>query len=264
MKIKWYGTASLLLESGETRLAIDPYLKEYNKKLPPVDVQEVRDSDAIFITHPHFDHFKDIAVFTKNGGARTVYASENAIEQAYKNAIQTDCMVPMSANNSYTIGNFTVKTYHSRHCRFDARTVLGVVFSPRTYFKHAFRGVKLVKDFLAFRMRGDIYALEIFDEQSRVMVLGSAGYDPKECYPKGCDLLVFPYQGRADLHKQLEKFLQIFEPKGVLFDHFDDAFPPFTHTMNVKKGINVVKKHLPEGCVIVPQEGEWYEISRSQ
>ena len=58
MKLKWYGTASILLESGETRLLFDPYLHAFAEGAP-LPLAEARTADAIFITHPHLDHFDD-------------------------------------------------------------------------------------------------------------------------------------------------------------------------------------------------------------
>lgn len=259
MKIKWYGTASLLLESGETRLLFDPYLRR-NPALSPVDVAEARTADAIFITHPHFDHFIDIDAFTEEGGVRRVYVSENGIRIARENGCNTDCMVPMSADERFEVGPFTVKTYRSRHCIFDLWTVLGVALSPKTYFKYFKPGVKRIEETKRYRIYGDIYAIEVSDGGSRVMILGSAGYQGGVRYPKGCDLMIFPYQGRTGMHRYLKKFLPLFEPKGVMIDHFDNAFPPYTHRMNVKKFVPTVKKSLPEARTIIPEEGVWYKV----
>ena len=39
MRIKWYGTASLLIEGGATSVLVDPYLKLHNRKLFRVPVE---------------------------------------------------------------------------------------------------------------------------------------------------------------------------------------------------------------------------------
>ncbi len=257
MRIKWYGTASLLVESGESRILIDPYLKEHAKNRPPFDREDGKDVDAILITHPHFDHFKDISFFMEGV---PVHVSPNGLKQAEKNYISTDSMVPMSANETIKIGNLTVKTYASRHCVFDLATILRVAFSPRTYFGCFRAGISLIRDAYHFRCYDDIYAFEISDGEKRIVVLGSAGYLEEVDYPKDCDLLVFPFQGRSRMHRYLIRFLDVFRPKGVLIDHFDDAFPPFTHTMNIKKFAPILQKHLPGARAIVPEEGVFYEV----
>lgn len=256
MKMTWYGTASLMLESGGTRLLFDPYLKR-NPKLPPLPIDEANTADAVFITHPHFDHFIDIDSFSQG---KPVYVSENGIAIAAREGCKTEMMVPMSANEKFEIGPFTVITYQSRHCVFDVLTVLGVALSPRTYFRYFVPGVKRIRDTFRYVIGDDIYAFEVSDGEKRIMILGSAGLEERVEYPKGCDLLVFPFQGRAFMHKYMRRFLEVFEPKGVAIDHFDDAFPPYTHRMRVKKFASTVEECLPGARAIIPTEGEWFEV----
>lgn len=258
MRIKWYGTASLLLESGDMRLLIDPYLKNYNRSLYRIPMEEARTAQAIFITHPHLDHFGDVGAFTENA-VIPVFVSENGIRHAQKLKMNTDGMIPYSANEEIKIGNFTVHTYQSRHCVFDAATVLRVVFSPRTWL-HAVSCLKLIHDALKYKLRGDVYALRISDGERSVIVLGSAGMEESVPYPQGADLMIFPYQGRSRMHRYMINFLETFRPKKVMADHFDDAFPPLTHKENLEKFIPTVKKVLPDADAFIPQEGEWYEI----
>jgi len=256
MRIKWYGTASLLLEGGNTRILIDPYLKQYNPKLPRVPIEEAASADAAVITHPHLDHFRDIGAFLE-AGLKTVYVSANGIAHARENGIPAERMVPLSAGETVTVGEITVHTYQSRHCVFDAATLLGIVFSPRTYF-HAKKAVALLKETKRYKIKDDIYALAVSHGGKTVTVLGSAGMDKNTVYPQGSDLLVFPYQGRARMHRYMLPFLKKFQPKAVLADHFDDAFPPLTHKIRTKKFVTFAER---EGIkAIVPQEGEWYEI----
>lgn len=111
-----------------------------------------------------------------------------------------------------------------------------------------------------YKIDQDIYAFEISAEGKRVMVLGSAGMEKSVAYPKQADLFVFPYQGRARMDRYMIPFLDAFQPKAVMIDHFDDAFPPLTHRVNPKRFLPTVKKYLPNAKAFVPREGEWYEI----
>ncbi len=258
MRIKWYGTASLLVESGNTRLLIDPYLKQLNQTLYRIPMDEAKTADAIFITHPHLDHFGDIGAFTEDT-VIPVFVSENGILHAEKLGQNTDGMISYAANEEIKIGSFVIHTYQSRHCVFDVPTVLRVTFAPRTWL-HAIGCLKLCHHALQYKLQGDCYALHISDGEKSVFVLGSAGMEENVSYPQGADLLVFPYQGRSRMHKYMVKFLEAFRPKNVMADHFDDAFPPLTHRENMEKFAPTVKKILPDAEAIVPQEGEWYEI----
>lgn len=257
MKIKWYGTATLLIQSGGTRILFDPYLKR-NPKLPPVPVDEAATADAVFITHPHLDHFCDVDVFLE-AGAGAVYVSENGIARAAREGIDTSRMFPLRAGDGVRVGDMTVTAYQGRHCVFDAATVLGVALNPLTYTKLS-QGIRLLKQTKKFKITDDIYVLYVTDGKQTAAVLGSAGMDEETQYPTGADLLVFPYQGRARMHRYLEPFLERFRPKAVMIDHFDDAFPPLSKRVRTEKFIPAVMKKLPEATAIVPKEGVWYEV----
>lgn len=260
MRIKWYGTASLMIESGGSRILIDPYLKTHAKKLPPVPVDEATSADAIFITHPHFDHFQNIGEFAKNN-VKKIYVSQNGIQVAKKNKINTDLMSPLADGDIITVGDITVRAFTGRHCKFDLFTVLGVALNPLTYC-HLIKGITTIKNTFRFKMNAetDIFILEISSGGKRAVVLGSAGMDENTIYPDGADLLVFPYQGRTRMHMYIKKFLRVFNPKSVMLDHFDNAFPPFTHQVSTKKFIPAAEEVLPGIKAFVPTENEWYDI----
>lgn len=258
MKIKWYGTATLLIEGGGSRILIDPYLKQYNKKLLPVPVDEATTADAIFITHPHLDHFSQVNSFI-GGNVKRVYVSQNGIDIANKMGIYHEYMTPLDAGDEVAVGDITVRAYRSAHCKFDKATVLGIVFNPLTYF-HLNHTLALLKGMKNYKITDDIFALEICCEGKKVMVLGSAGMLGNQNYPKNADLMVFPYQGRARMHKYMLSFLQVFRPKAVMLDHFDNAFPPFTKRVKTGKFLPAAEGNFPQIKAFIPQENEWYEI----
>ena len=258
MKIAWYGTATLMLACGDTRILIDPYVRQYDKQQAPVPVDALSAADAVLITHPHLDHFADIGAFLA-AGAKEVYVSENGIRHAAAQGIPVGEMHPLAAGDVFRVGELTVRAYQSRHCRFDLWTVLSVALSPRTYL-HARDAVSLLKQTGKWKIKDDIFAFEISGGGKRVVVLGSAGMDEGTEYPKNADLLVFPYQGRAGMHRYMKRFLQRFRPRAVMLDHFDDAFPPLTHTIGTRKFVPAVKAFDRAMRAWVPEMGEWYEV----
>lgn len=259
MKIKWLGTASLMVEGGGTKILIDPYLRKLNKKLSPFPMEEAIGADCAIITHPHLDHFGDIGEFLDKG-LKKVFVSETGIEIAEKLDVNTDRLEKLGYGDSFTVGDIAVRTFRSKHCLFDSATVLGIVFSPRSYFR--LKAVRtLLRGIKDYKIdNSDICALEFRHEGKRIFVLGSAGLDENAVYPEGADLLVFPYQGRARMHRYMQPFLERLKPKAVMADHFDDAFPPFTHKINMKKFLPAVKEKLPSARAFVPEEGKWYEV----
>ena len=258
MKIAWYGTATLMLACGDTRILIDPYVRQYDKQQAPVPVDALSAADAVLITHPHLDHFADIGTFLE-AGAKEVYVSENGIRHAAAQGIPIGEMRPLAAGDEFRVGEMTVRAYQSRHCKFDLWTVLSVALSPRTYL-HAKDAVSLLKQTGKWKIKDDIFAFEISGGGKRVMVLGSAGMDEGTEYPKDADLLVFPYQGRMGMHRYMRAFLERFRPRAVMADHFDDAFPPLTHAISMRKFAPAAAKFDPSVRAFVPNPGEWYDV----
>ena len=257
MRFKWLGTATLLLEGGGTRLLIDPYGRPFAPQ-PPLPLEEARSAEAIFITHPHLDHFQDADVFSE--GERPVYVAQGGIELAHKNGMQTGCMYAAAPGDMIRVGGLSVGVFAARHCRFDAATISRVLFSPRTW-RHAKDAFALLGGARKFRIgRDDVLAFEIFDGEKRVLLFGSAGMCAGAAYPCGADLLIFPYQGRARMDREMLPFLDALKPKAVTIDHFDDAFPPITHRINAKRFVPAVKKRLPEASAFVPEENIWYDV----
>ena len=101
---------------------------------------------------------------------------------------------------------------------------------------------------------------EISGGGKRVIVLGSAGMDRGTEYPTGADLLVFPYQGRAGIHRYMRRFLRRFRPAAVMADHFDDAFPPVSRSVNTKSFKKRMDERFPRIRVAKPAAGKAVEL----
>jgi L-ascorbate metabolism protein UlaG (beta-lactamase superfamily) len=88
MKITKFGHSCLLVEEGEARIMIDP--GNWNK-----GHTEVKDLDAIFITHKHGDHAKpeDIKmILSKNNGVK-IYSNDHVLEEMAKHDIKVERFV---------------------------------------------------------------------------------------------------------------------------------------------------------------------------
>ena len=257
MRFKWLGTATLLLEGGGTRLLIDPYGRPFAPQ-PPLPLEEARSAEAIFITHPHLDHFQDADVFSE--GERPVYVAQGGIELAHKNGMQTGCMYAAAPGDMIRVGGLSVGVFAARHCRFDAATISRVLFSPRTW-RHAKDAFALLGGARKFRIgRDDVLAFLVSDGEKSVFVFGSAGMAEGEHYPQGADLLIFPYQGRAHMERELLPFLRALRPRAVAIDHFDDAFPPVSQRVDTGGFLPAVQGELPSCRAYIPQENIWYEV----
>ena len=257
MRLQWYGTATILLESGKTHLLFDPYCRRY-ARAAPLPLEEARTADAILITHAHLDHLRDVDAFSQ--GKRPVYLLETGLAAARRNGLRTECMRAVAAGESLRVGSLTVRAHPARHCVFDAPTVLRVLFSPRTW-AHLGDALALLREARRYHIaREEVLAYSVTDGQKTVLLFGSAGMAEGADYPPEPDLLVFPYQGRARMDRTLLPFLDKLRPKAVLIDHFDDAFPPVSRRVDTKRFPPTVRSRLPHAAAVEPRENVWYEI----
>ena len=74
--ITWLGHATFLVDSGGTRVLIDPWVQ--GNPACPDDRKDVGDVDAMLITHGHFDHIADAVDIAKAKGPQTVCIPETA------------------------------------------------------------------------------------------------------------------------------------------------------------------------------------------
>ena len=95
MKITWTGQAGLLIETGEKKIMVDPYLSDSVEAINPKNWRRVavdeslfeEDIDMIVITHDHLDHLdpQTLERFLKKDKILTVLAPYNAWQQVRKN-----------------------------------------------------------------------------------------------------------------------------------------------------------------------------------
>ena len=145
MKLTWYGTATVGLDDGETKLLFDPFVR-MNRRLETTPVEGFAGFDAVLVTHGHLNH-------------------------------------KMPEN-------------------------------------------------------GEIVAYEITHGDKRIFLTGGSVFVPEKT----------------------KDFLKKYTPKAILVDHFDNAFPPVTRNVSVKRLQRTVKKNHPEIRFIVPEIGKEIEI----
>ena len=172
---------------------------------------------------------------------RPVYVSARGVAIAGRNGMNTDRMRVLAAGETVRTGGLCVTAYRGRHCSFDMPTVSRVLFSPHTWL-HIGKAMRLLGEAKRFSiLPEDVFVFSVTDGEKTAVILGSAGMAKGEDYPQNADLLVFPYQGKAAMHRKIPPFLDAFRPKKVMIDHFDDAFPPVSSRVPTKKFPAAVK-----------------------
>lgn len=226
MKITWFGTASVLIETEEGGLLFDPYLRKLASLAPRFPFEKISDVDAIFITHPHFDHFADIPDILPQVSC-DVYTNKRGLEIATKQRFDLSRIKCVDIGDELTFGDMTVKVLRGRHVKNDMAIVISTL---KRIFKGKIReGLKVQEVNSRFKidLDNDVFAFHITAEGKTILLIGSANLDPKTEYPTP-DVFIYPYAGRSDILPYSLNIVERIKPKMVICDHFDDAFPPVT------------------------------------
>lgn len=229
MKLSWYGTASVMLESDGYRLAFDPFLEIpiqdslCRRKLRAI---KFRTADAVLVTHGHFDHILDIPRLYKESDAK-IYATITPCKTLLAHDFAKEKLRLISPGASFQLGGFTIRVYQGRHCRFDAGVMLKTIFKKET-FLYPKRLYELIRLNRRFEENGETLFYEIEAEGKRIQLMGSMGLDIDTLYPTGADVLILPFQGTGDPARTVKPIVEKLCPKRIMLDHYDDTFPPMS------------------------------------
>ena len=260
MKITWLGTASILISCGAGKILFDPYLRLRNPQLSPFPLDAIADVQAIFITHPHLDHFADLPTVMEACDA-PVHVCRRGLEIAMEQGFELSRMHRIRPGDMVHAGGMTVRAYRSCHCQYDwsvVRETLSRALRP----EHLRGGLQIDAENHRFRidLKRDVLAYEICGDGRRVFLMGSANCCDDVDYPINMDLLVYPYQGRNDMDAYSMQFLERLRPRRVMLDHMDDAFPPVSKQMDCHPFLIRARECYPEIRMIVPEESAVYEV----
>ena len=129
MKITWYGTASILLESEGERLLFDPFVELAGASNPNSLEDFVQETD-ICITHGHVDHLFFIPEILEQADA-TVFATRAVMNTLEGWVEDTGCLVEVEPGYSWRQGNMRITVLKGKHTSFCAKTVFRKLLNPR-------------------------------------------------------------------------------------------------------------------------------------
>lgn len=253
MKVTWYGTASLLIESGEDKILIDPFLTLYGAENHPSLLSYIKE-DSILITHGHYDHLASVPKIMSDSDA-TVYCSATPALTLEKRKVDGDQIVIIRPGDVLTFGSIKVKVLQGKHVKYDKKLIRKTLLRPRVlrYFSNL---LLLGWNRLKYREAQETLIYQIEAEGKVVLVLGSLALDENTEYPQYVDMLVLPYQGSSDLVTKAVSIIERISPRTVLLDHFDDAFPPITTPIDTKPLKKALDNAFPELPVAKPTAGK--------
>lgn len=111
-RITWYGHATFLFETpGGKRIMVDPWVQ--GNPACPDDLKQVRDLDAMLITHGHFDHIADAVQVAKDARPSSVVGIFEICAWLGKKGIE-DC-VGMNKGGTVEVEGIKVTMLHADH-----------------------------------------------------------------------------------------------------------------------------------------------------
>lgn len=256
MKITWYGTATVGIDDGETKLLFDPFVR-MNKRIETTPIEGFTGFDAVFLTHGHFDHIYSIPALVQADKNVPVYCTKTPKKTLTGRGVPEERLNLIQPGDELQVGGFKIRVWQFRHIVFDPIYILTVtpkcvVMFPRLFWQ-AYMNKKMPE-------KKEIVAYEIERDGKRVFLTGSFRDTPGVDYPHDVDLFVLANGGSVFVPEKTAGFIDKYTPKAILVDHFDNAFPPVTRKVSVKRLQKKIAKNHPEIRFIIPEERKEIEV----
>jgi len=250
MKITWYGTASIVLESNSTRIVFDPFLR-MNIRKEKIRIENFTGADAIFATHGHFDHIMHIPAIMKKDERVQVYCTKTPAQTLSSKGVMREKINVISPGDTVTVGDIKITAKQGSHIKPDK------AYNRIMYARNTINWPMFLRLYYLYRTmpeNNEIVVYEIECEGRKITLLGSMGIANNETYSTNPDILIFPYAGNLSIAEEGKPVLEKIKPERILFDHFDNAFPPMTFTMDAVGYAEILKKTNPDIDCIIPEE----------
>jgi len=259
LRLKWYGTATILLEYNGTEIVFDPFFPLNKKSFQP-RLEEIS-PDGLFATHCHFDHISAIpTLIEQSSKVINVYCTGETQDILAAKGVENSQICRITPGDAINIGPFEIQVLKSKHIHFNTGLILKTLFNPRILFYwNNFK--QIYKDKVNRNKEIETIAFNIRTPDKRILLLGSLNLDSETEYEPGADLLILPYQGRTDLSDYALPFIYRLKPMKILLYHFDNTFPPFSSPVKTKKFVHIMKKDYPNIPIICTKaSADWIDI----
>lgn len=110
VKLTWLGHATFLLETGDARILIDPWVQ--NNPSCPDELKDLGSLDAMLITHAHFDHIGDAVEIAQATSPQVVAIIETATWLGSKGVENT---IDMNKGGTVEVAGVKAHMVHAVH-----------------------------------------------------------------------------------------------------------------------------------------------------
>ncbi|MHA2087691.1 MAG: MBL fold metallo-hydrolase [Promethearchaeota archaeon] len=262
MKLKWLLTAAFEVYSESFKILFDPWISRPKDATPQLvtNIRDIKNYDAIFLSHGHYDHSADIPEIVK-GTETKVYCSPQVGELFIKDfGVNKQNIVKIQPAQTIEFQpEFRVTTIRSQHIQFDEPILK--LFELLKSTNQSDTKIKTEKspEFIL----GDVFGfLMEFSNGKKLVHFGSGGYYEEELknLPSNIDIFLAPVAGRTDVDKVIAEMANIFKPKMIIPHHYDNFLPPVTIGSSYLNLVEEVKKINPSIVVNILEHETYYEF----
>lgn len=152
-------------------------------------------------------------------------------ETLLAHGVPEERIMPFKPGDCFEVQGMRVRAYQSRHVKYDGAILRRTLLNARM-LRYAGNLPEVLYGFLKYPENGETVGFLIEGDGRSLFAMGSLNLDDATEYPTGMDLLALPYQGTSDLLTPAMGIIDRLKPKAVLLDHFDDAFPPISNSVD--------------------------------
>lgn len=241
--VTWLGTAGMVIDDGETRIAIDPFVtrdslshvllgrpvesspEEVDRWLGRSGSMEL---DAVVVTHSHYDHSLDAPTVARRTGAVLV-GSPDTLAQARAQRLDSRLQVPARVGEPLRFGRFTVTLRRSAHGDPE--------FFPG-HLEGELRQPARARDYRT----GEVYSVLVEHPLGTLLHHASAARRP-ETYDEStrADVVLLGLAGRDDTEQYLHEVVDAVGATRVIPMHFDDFFRSLDRPLRPLPRIDLVE-----------------------